>query len=514
MFPSPPTALTRFVLTLLRMAIGWHLLYEGIVKIEAAGWTSAEYLAGSTWLLSGYFRRMAESPGLLRAVDLLNIWGLTLIGAALVMGVLTRTAAFLGAVLLGLYYLANPPFVGAGGMVGEGNYLIVNKNLVEAFGMLLLLAAPKGWMLGVDSLLAVRRRRQAALSREGRGGAAAGPGEGEAAPPRRELLRHLIGFPVLGALGYALYHKRRWESLEEKYLLAQKVDATTSATLKHLNYARLSDLKGTMSYGRIGNLKVSRLILGGNLIGGWAHSRDLTYVSDLVLAYHTDDRVISTFRLAEKCGVNTFLTHPKLLRIIRKYWREYGGTIQYIADCGGGGELLGMVRLAIDAGAHACYVQGATADRLVQEGKLDEIRQALETTRAAGLPAGIGAHRIETIKACVAAGIRPDFWMKTLHHHNYWSAGQSGGRDNTLYSIFCPDPQETIEVMRQLPEPWIAFKVLAAGAIAPSDGFAYAFRHGADFLCVGMYDFQLVQDVNIACQTLAALSGRDRPWCA
>lgn len=501
-----PSAIVSLALTALRMAIGWHLLYEGLIKVTARQWTSAGFLADSTWVLADVFRYLADSPAILRTVDLLNMYGLTLAGLALVLGVLTRTSAILAAVLLSLYYVADPPFVGLRGMVGEGNYLIINKNLVEALALVTVALVPGNWMYGLDRLRQPGRRASAAREEP-----APTPPEVAAfvaaggCTERRQVLRHFLGLPVLAGFAWAFWRKRQWDSLEEKYLL-QAADGVSSATLKQFDFAKLKDLQGTMTYRQIGGLTVSRLILGGNLIGGWAHSRDLLYTSDLVKAYHDDRRIIATFRLAEKCGINTLITHPKLLRIIRKYWKLHDGRIQYVADCGGQ-DLQAMVRLAIEGGAHAGYVQGATGDRLIQEGKLDEIRRALDVIRSRGLPAGIGAHRIETIQACIAADLRPDFWMKTLHHHNYRSAIENVHKqDNFVYSIFCPDPQETLEVMRQVTQPWIAFKVLAAGAIAPEDGFSYAFKNGADFICAGMYDFQIVDDVNIANRILANLS--------
>jgi hypothetical protein len=66
--------------------------------------------------------------------------------------------------------------------------------------------------------------------------------------------------------------------------------------------------------------------------------------------------------------------------------------------------------------------------------------------------------------------------------------------------------------MATLKQPWIGFKVLAAGAIRPQDGFRFAFESGADFLCVGMYDFQVVDDVNICMDILASTINRTRPW--
>jgi hypothetical protein len=107
--------------------------------------------------------------------------------------------------------------------------------------------------------------------------------------------------------------------------------------------------------------------------------------------------------------------------------------------------------------------------------------------------------------------LKPDFWVKTCHNHNYWSA-QTGAawKDN----IFDYDPEETIRFMGTLKEPWIAFKVLAAGAITPEEGLKYAYINGADFVCMGMYDFQIVEDVNTALDAISQTKERQRPWMA
>jgi hypothetical protein len=172
-------------------------------------------------------------------------------------------------------------------------------------------------------------------------------------------------------------------------------------------------------------------------------------------------------------------------------------------------ELLGNLQKSIDHGASSCLVQGEVADRLVREKKFDQIAKSLELARKNDLPAGIAAHRLETLQGCVAEGLLPDFWMKTFHSHQYWSAKPGEAeRDN----IFCRDPQETIDFMADRPEPWIAFKVLAAGAVKPQDGFRFAFEGGADFICIGMYDFQIVDDVNICGEILKSPLNRKRSW--
>ena len=269
-----------------------------------------------------------------------------------------------------------------------------------------------------------------------------------------------------------------------------------------------SGLMAQVPAARIGKLKLSRVIFGGNPVGGWAHSRDLRYVSKLMTSYFTDTKVSETLALAEECGINTILTAPSVIPKIQYHWGK-GGKIQFISDCGGG-DLLEMVKKSIDAGAAACYIHGGVSDRLVSQGGFDQMAKAMELIRKNGLPAGIGAHDLKTVQGAAAKGLGPDFWMKTLHRTDYWSAGVQPQRDN----IWCTNPEETSAFMRELKEPWIAFKTLAAGAIAPEIGFQYAFQSGADFICVGMFDWQVVDNAKTAVRVLQRVKDRARPWRA
>jgi uncharacterized membrane protein YphA (DoxX/SURF4 family) len=501
-------------LALLRIAIGWHFLYEGWSKLLQPGWTSSGYLKGSTGPLGVLFGRLASHHTLVRITDQLNVWGLVLIGLGLMLGLFIRPLALSGVALLSLYYLAYPPlFAPFLQGVREGNYLVVNKNLVELAALAVVAALPAA-AFGLDGWLAWKRAVHQADAGE------SDPPRKDRAlpalrgvPSRREVLAGLVGIPFVGGLLLAVLKKHGWQSFEEIYLKARPESkgsiVISTATVKTFQYSTVSDLKGRLPYGRIGNVALSRMILGGNLIGGWAHARDLIYVSQLVKSYHDRDKVFETFALAERCGINTILTSPLLSDIIHDYWRE-GGSIQFISDCGGGKDLLQNIARSIDRGACACYIHGAVGDSLVEAGKFDVIDKALAFIRTNRLPAGIGGHKLQTVRGCCEKGLRPDFWMKTLHHRSYWSASPQPEQDNT----WCEDPSETIALMNQLEQPWIAYKVLAAGAIHPKVGFRYAFEAGADFICVGIYDFQIVDDVNIASATLNTTLRRGRPWRA
>jgi uncharacterized membrane protein YphA (DoxX/SURF4 family) len=518
--------LLSWLLSLVRIVIGWHFLYEGISKIMISGWSSAPYLAGSKWIFAPLFTAMADSTSIVAIVDFINIWGMIFIGLGLMLGLLTRWASAGGALMLFFYFVAYPPVPGyMFGVPAEGSYLWVNRNLIELFALTLFIFISPANHFSLDRLI-VRWKEEKARKPVGEM-----PSDSKSGMGRREALRDLISIPALGAFAYAFYRKRKWDSFEEKLLTIEGMDANTGATLLKFNYSTLQDLKGQVPKGIIkyrdkdGNpaqFELSRLLMGGNLIGGWAHARDLIYVSKLVKTYHTDEKVLQTLALGEECGINAIISNPQMGRVFQKYRHEFRGKIKFISDCGTNLDFQQGIKMSLAANWDALYCQGEITDRFTNPEwddpekrtfteRMELIKAGLEEIRANGKPAGIGAHRIEAIKACVDYGLKPDFWVKTCHSYNYWSAQTNQDWNDNKFDF---DPEETIRYMGTLQEPWIAFKVLAAGAINPEEGLKYAYSNGADFVCLGMYDFQIVEDVNIALEAIENARVRQRPWIA
>ena len=284
----------------------------------------------------------------------------------------------------------------------------------------------------------------------------------------------------------------------------------------------------TVPRGRIGHVQISRLICGGNLIIGSAHDRDLLYMPSLMRHYFTDRKIIETWQLCEECGVNTMigpvnspyaLGEDPTLRVLGRYRDEFGGRIQWIAQTyPKSADLTGSIQKAVDNGAVGAFIHGGIADNWVNLNRVDLLAKAIEFARKNGLIAGCACHNLEVPMALEAARVPLDFYMKTLHDDKYWSAPPVAERPEKGLPrhdcMWCTWPERTIEFMRTVSKPWIAFKVLAAGAIHPRDGFRFVFENGADFANVGMFDFQVREDAVIARDAVDEITrkGRARAW--
>jgi len=149
-----------YSLVVLRLFIGWHLLYEGIAKLINPGWSSVGFLRESKWIMSGFANWVTSNSGILNVVDFLNTWGLIAIGTGLILGLFSRVASIFGTILLLMYYLNNPPLIGLEySLPSEGNYLVINKTLIEAVALFVLSVFPTSHIIGFDLFVNSSRQK-------------------------------------------------------------------------------------------------------------------------------------------------------------------------------------------------------------------------------------------------------------------------------------------------------------------------------------------------------------------
>ena len=164
---------------------------------------------------------------------------------------------------------------------------------------------------------------------------------------------------------------------------------------------------------------------------------------------------------------------------------------------------------------------------MMSGGKIDVHRPDGRSDQGQGVPAGIGGHSLEVPIACEKNKLDPEFYVKTFHMDHYWSTtpedrrkeyywmqGHAGDHDENNDNMWCHNPEKTAAFMEKVAKPWVAFKVMAAGAIPAQTAFPFAYRNGADFVIAGMFDFQIEADVKIAIQGLHSSAKRKRPWRA
>lgn len=324
-------------------------------------------------------------------------------------------------------------------------------------------------------------------------------------------------------------------SLEEQILRAQQAQQGPPRDFgQRPQQPAVPDVPGPMPMGTLCGVKISRLIAGHNLVGWQAHARDLIYVSQLLRNYFTDDKVVETYQQYEELGINaSFLRiETRSLAVAKRYMQERQGKLQWIAQIVvNEQDQTRDLDLAVAAGAKLGYIRGLEGDRFFKADRLDVIAKGIENGHKAGMKVGLATHSLDAMIAADKAGIPADFYVKTFNSAQYWSAGApvpadpnwKPTKDQLVQSEYAPGshdniwettPRQTAEWFANIKKPFIAYKVLAAGAIHPRDGFKYAFEHGADFVSVGMYDFQLRENVNITKQLLGAKFERPRAWMA
>lgn len=295
--------------------------------------------------------------------------------------------------------------------------------------------------------------------------------------------------------------------------------AAASTTAVAAAAATAGGTQESIPCGNIAGRAFTRLMMGGNLIAGWAHSRDLSYVSTLMRRYNTPAKIRETLELGERLGItaiNTWVMDDNSQ--IFDHWKA-GGKMNWFAqvrlDTGGG---FTQIQKAIDQGAVGIHLTGDICDSLLKQNQFDKVGETIRFIKSQKRIAGVAAHGLDVILECERRKLDVDFYQKTLHSHEYFTGPKSGDTSSigANDNYWCNDPQAVIDAFARIDKPWIAFKILAAGAIPPRAAFPYAFNNGADFILVGMFDWQVEENVKLANRVLRVVTSSDskrtRAW--
>ena len=430
---------------ILRIVIGWHFLYEGLWKLmQTDGWSCVSYLGAAQGPLAPVFKWMATQGWLVALGDRAVMFGLVAIGLALMSGVLARVAALFGIVLMAMFYCCQPPEPFAEAFSGaDGRFFVLERNAIEALGLLLIAVTPcwRGFL--------------------------------------RTLLPGAFALAIFGGCFYLHYRAGAFK----------KVEAVTSATVKVHEFTALAALKAPFAEkAKVGGVEISRLALGGDLIAGHAHARDLIWTDEFMRRYNSGATLPRTVRYCLHCGIDTVFAEPQFLAPMRAAAKAVGGVLKFFANCADAKDAV----LAAQGGAKGVYLRPETADALAKRGDGAGLKAAFAALRDTKLPVGVGAEDVATVKFCVANGIVPDFWVLAYHALNYPAATMETKCNN----IWCVDPAAAAAYMKSRPEPWVAIRGLAGGAIDPAKAYKFAMDGGAVAVAIDLLDYRIVETVN------------------
>jgi hypothetical protein len=245
-----------------------------------------------------------------------------------------------------------------------------------------------------------------------------------------------------------------------------------------------------MQMARLGTYHISRLICAGNPFAGYAHAGDLSYVSRLMREYFTDERIAETLQICHANGINTALieVEDNILRALDLYEARMGHRIQWICQIPPDRTQIGVmkhmrqqIQIAADHQAICAFIQGAATEQMFLEDRAEEFRELIALMKEKDIVPGVCSHHPAIIEQAEELDMGAEFYMLTVNRVGY----------------VCQDPEAAKRTMAHIDKPFIGFKVLGAGRDRPEPGFRHAFEAGATFIAVGMFDFQVSENVEL-----------------
>ena len=248
---------------------------------------------------------------------------------------------------------------------------------------------------------------------------------------------------------------------------------------------------------RLGKHRVTRLIAGSNPISGYSYLGPLLdrHMKD----YFTPEQIVEFLWKCEREGINCHQgTRPEVMAGVFRTLRERGSKMQFICLHAGGPERTPIEKVVESTRPIAIAHHGGVTDRLFRQGKSGEVLDFVKRVRDAGVLAGVSAHNPDCIKRIANEGWPVDFFMTCFYYLTRTPEELKNMPPVVTvqigYSFFASDPQEMTKVARQVDQPCLGFKILAAGRMCNKEkrvqeAFKFAFEHlkSRDGVIVGMY---------------------------
>ena len=248
----------------------------------------------------------------------------------------------------------------------------------------------------------------------------------------------------------------------------------------------------------LGEHRVTRLIVGSNPLSGYSYLGP--HVDRHMKEYFTVDRSVDFLLACERSGINThqFSHKPggKSPEVIRKA-RERGCQMNFFCLARDPEDIRPVVAATEPM---ALVHHGGVTDRRFAEGKSELVHDFVKAVHDQGLLAGVSAHNPECIQKVADAGWEVDFFMTCFHfltRKMFYKADEPKPESETLYfsyPFYRKDPAIMTEVVKQVDQPCLGYKILAAGRKCQNqatvrDAFRFAFENikDTDGVIVGMF---------------------------
>lgn len=138
------TKFTKAAILLLRVAIGWLFIYDGIIKLQDKAWSAHDFLVGTKFFPAFY--QWLASPEILSIVNMITPWALIILGAAILTGLYVRIVTIIAMTMMVLFYIPILTFP----TVTTGGYL-VDKTVIYFLVLLTLNTLDAGRYFGLDA---------------------------------------------------------------------------------------------------------------------------------------------------------------------------------------------------------------------------------------------------------------------------------------------------------------------------------------------------------------------------